>query len=291
MSFSRDLETGGHAGGLTLKARPKQWCVEGSSFEQQIKANIQEMQENVRYAGEQLDRSRKCCLSKRIGDNVDKSLERSQELAQETEQLFREWTVHLAGEPSVRHKKKFSYEKLQKAFQDEVGRLKDAGRRAIAVRQEAFNAEGRHTSASSIECLAMCGDQGSSMSDEEHCLLAPSEVAVIGEDVAIQNRMAIERQEGIKRIQSQVTEVNQMFRDLASMVSDQGQHFETIEQQAETASSNTKDVVKELKKTSERQRSHFERLCCMLLLAMLVLCFVLVENMPHLHGARSGKLR
>lgn len=280
MSFSRDLESGGHC--RSVRAQPKTWSVEGSSFEQQIRANIEGMQENVRLASEQIDRARKVCLSKRVGDSFDKSLERSQELAQETEQLFRDWTVHLAGEPTVRHKKKFSYEKLQKAFQDEVGRLKDAGRRAISVRQEALK--------NSQALEAMCGDQGSSLSeDEEHCLLAPSAISeVVGEGVTIHNRIAVEREEGIKRIQSQVTEVNQMFRDLASIVSEQGQQFDTIEQQAEAASSSTKLAVKELKKTSDKHRSHFERLCCMLLMAMLVLCFVLVSNMPHL---RSGGQR
>jgi len=273
-----------------MKARPTQWCTEGSSFEQQIRANIQDMQENVRLASEQLDRCRKSCLSKRIGDSFDKALDRSQDLAQETEQLFRDWTVHLAGEPTVRHKKKFSFEKLQKAFQDEVGRLKDTGRRAISVRQAAL----KSGSGSSMECLAVCGDQGSSMSDEEHCLLAPSsssEAATIGDDVALQSRMTMERAEGIKRIQSQVTEVNQMFRDLASIVSDQGQQFDTIEQQAESASSNTKSATKELKKTSDKQRSHFERLCCMLVLSMLVLCFVLVSNMPHLRSSARTEMR
>lgn len=248
------------------------------------------MQDNVRLATEQLERCRKSCLSKRIGDSVDKALEQGHDLTEVTEQLFRDWTVHLAGEPSVRFKSKFVYEKLHKALQDEAGRLKAVGRRTIAARQEALKAG----PGSSMECLPMCEDQGSSIDDEEHCLLAPtssSQVATIGDEVAIESRIAIERAEGIKRIQSQVTEVNQMFRDLASIASDQGQQLETIEQQTESAASNAKIATKELKKTYKRQRSHFEKLCCMLVLSMLVLCFVLVSNMPHLRSFSSGKLK
>jgi syntaxin 7 len=247
------------------------------------------MQENVRLANEHLDRCQRMSFSKRLGDSLEQSLDRSQTLAQEAEQLFRDWTVHLAGEPTARHKKKFSYDKLQKAFRDEVDRLKDVSRRAIAIRQASLKAEGRPSLATSIECLAMCEGQGSS--DEEHCLLAPSassEVATIDEDVALQNRISVEREEGIKRIQSQVKDVNQMFRDLASIVSDQGQQLETIEHQAESASSNTAQAVKELKKTSKRQRGQFERLCCMLLVAMLVLCFFIMQAMPHLQQSASS---
>lgn len=300
MSFG-DLESGG--GHAALKAR--QWSShsngssysEDSSFEQQIRANIQEMQESVRLVKEQLDRSRNSYVSKRMGDSFNESLDRGRELAQETEQLFRDWTVHLAGEPTARHKKKFSYEKLQKAFREEVQRLKDAGRRAIAVRQEALSAEGRYSGDISVECHGMCEDQGSSVSDEEHALLASSdisEVATVGEDVAIQNRIATERAEGIRRVQSQVADVNQMFRDLASIVNEQGQQFVTIETQAEVSSTNTKLATKELKKTADRQRSQYERLCCMLVSAMLVLCFVVVSHMPqhlqHLPSSHPGAL-
>ena len=58
---------------------------------------------------------------------------------------------------------------------------------------------------------------------------------------------------------SQVMEVNQMFRDLACIVTEQGAQFETIEQQALNSSANTKQAVKELKKAAERQRSQRER--------------------------------
>jgi len=278
MSFG-DLESG---------RRTKQWSGEESSFEHSIRANIQALQESIRCANSQLDLSQRSYASRRISNSFNASLEKGQELVEETEQLVRDWTVHLAGEPAVRHKKKLSYEKLQKAFREEVDNLKVAQRRAVTVRQEAEAAGGHHSAFASVECRGMCEDQVSSLSDEEHCLLATEEVDVVDQDVALQNRITQEREEGIKRIQSQVTEVSQMFRDLASIVSDQGHQFETIEQQAESASSNSMLAVKELKKSSDRKRSQSERLCCMLMTAMLVLCFVVATHMPHLHSSHSG---
>merc|ERR1719240_966364 len=96
----------------------------------------------------------------------------------------------------------------------------------------------------STECRPMCDDQNSSsvVDESEHGLLDDSEACrqAVQEDVTIRNRIAQEREEGIRRIQNQVSEVNQIFRDLASIVHDQGQQFETIEQQAESSASNTK---------------------------------------------------
>lgn len=275
MSF-RDLESGKDKPGHVSKTQPKQRKDEDSSFERHIKANIQEMQESVRLASEQLGRSQRTGLSKRMGESLDKSLERSRDLAQETEQLFRDWTVHLAGEPTERHRKKFSYDKLEKVFRDSVTELKDAGRQAIAAHQEALNAEGRRSGSGPVECRSMVEADG----DEEAGLLDDSAEPQT-QDLAIENRIAHEREEGIRRIQSQVSEVNQIFRDLASIVTEQGQQFETIEDQAESSATNTKATVKELKKTADRQRSQRERLFCMLAAAILVLCFVLL---PHLRG-------
>mmetsp|Transcript_20793 Transcript_20793/g.46888 ORF Transcript_20793/g.46888 Transcript_20793/m.46888 type:complete len:360 (-) Transcript_20793:51-1130(-) len=286
MSF-RDLEGGPKAGSHASKPQPKQRREEESSFERSIKANIQEMQDTVRKASEQLDHAQRSFLSRRLGEQLDNFLERSRELSQETELIFRDWTVHLAGEPSERHRKKFSMEKLQKAFEDEVSHLKEVARRAMAAQQEAVNAESRLNSASALECRAICGEQSSCTSgdDMENGLLDDSEGsqvrrASLQEDVTIRNRIAQEREEGIRRIQNQVSEVNQIFRDLASIVHDQGQQFESIETQAEQASTATKQAGQELRKAVDRQRGARERLCCMLTAAVVILCFVIL---PHMH--------
>lgn len=278
MSF-RDLESG-HK--VQRHSQPKQRRDEDSSYERSIKANIQEMQDSIRTAGDHLERAQRGCLSRRVGENLDKFLERSRDLSQETEQLFRDWTVHLAGEPTERHRKKFSYEKLQRAFEEEVGHLKEIAKKAVTAQQEALNAEG-----GGMECQPVCEEQDAQHGVEEEVgLLDDSVMPEVSqlqtqEDTAIRNRIAQEREEGIRRIQNQVSEVNQIFRDLASIVQEQGVQFETIEQQAESASTNTKQAVKELRKAVDRQRGTRERLCCMLAMAIMLLCFVLL---PHVHG-------
>lgn len=281
MSFG-DLD--GHKSRHASRAQPKQRKDEDSSFERHIKANIQEMQDSVRTASEQIERSQRTGLSKRMGESVDKSLERSRDLAQETEQLFRDWTVHLTGEPAERHRKKFSYEKLEKVFREEVSHLKDAGRQAIAAHQEALKAEEKRGEKGSFECRSVVEHESFTMNDEEQGLLDDFDSScstAISQDTAMENRLAHEREEGIKRIQGQVAEVNQIFRDLASIVTEQGQQFETIEQQAESASTETKQTVRELKKASDRHRSQRERMCCFLAAAILLLCLVLL---PHIRG-------
>mmetsp|Transcript_81209 Transcript_81209/g.181710 ORF Transcript_81209/g.181710 Transcript_81209/m.181710 type:complete len:350 (-) Transcript_81209:7-1056(-) len=295
MSF-RDLDNGPKGGGHASKQQPKQRRDEDSSFERSIKANIQEMQDSVRKASEKLEHAQRSFLSKRMGESLDKFLEQSRVLSQETEQLFRDWTVHLAGEPTERHRKKFSYEKLQKAFEEEVGHLKDVARRAVAAQQEALGANSVNGS-NAMECHSMCDEQGSSeIDDVEHGLLDDSvpqqacHLTTYQEDSSIRNRIAHEREEGIKRIQSQVSEVNQIIKDLASIVVDQGSQIDSIENQAESSSTNTKQAVQELKKAVDRQRGTREKLCCMLTAAVVVLCFVILPQMHMLQFQRGANI-
>lgn len=278
MSF-QDLESGPRAGGHASKQQPKQRRDEESPFEKSIKTNIREMQDCIRKASDQLEQTQRRVISSRMSESFQTQLERCNDLSQKTDQLFRDWTVQLAGEPWEKHRKKFSYEKLQKAFEDEVAHLKDLGRRAVQVEQQAKSAA-EH--ALPMECHAMCEDQGvSSACDDDSSigLLDDSASASrVQEDAGLRLRVAEERAEGIRRIQSQVAEVNQIFHDLASIVQDQGQQFESIEQQAESAVISTKQAGQELKKAVDRQRSTRERLCCMMAAALVVLCLVVL---PH----------
>lgn len=289
MSF-RDLD--GSKGRHTSKQQPKQRRPdEDSSFERAIRTSVQELQDVVHKAGSQLEQApRGRRPSRRAAEALERQLERAEALSEETSRQFRDWTVHLAGEPAERHRKKFSFEKLQKAFDEEVAHLKDASRRAAIARQEALMAPGGCNSPGSArECHAMVDEQDALVGEDgdmESGLLDDTNIQVLTreeEDSTLRIRAVVaqEREDGIRRIQNQVSEVNQMFRDLASIVSEQGQQFESIERQAEIASVNTKQAVSELRKAVDRQRGTRERLCCMLAVAVFLLCFIIL---PHLHS-------
>ncbi|CAK9006952.1 unnamed protein product [Durusdinium trenchii] len=263
--------------GLAARRREEPRNEGETSFEQSIKANIQEIQDLLHRANEQLEQSQRSYLSKRNTESLEGFLERSQQLSQETERLFRDWTVHLAGEPGERHRKKFSYEKLQRAFEQEVSHVKDVARKTVAAK-EAQAVSSRQLRPK--EFRPVCDEQSESLlcpeTDVEHGL----HEEVQCQDAVIRSRIAQEREEGIRRIQSQVHEVNQIFRDLASIVHEQGNDIESIEHTADTAARETKQAASELRKAADRQRGSRERLCCMLT-AAVVLLFLIV--LPHMH--------
>jgi hypothetical protein len=251
MSF-QDLEAGSHRTNGACKMQPKQSRHEDSPCEQHIKVNILKMQESVRFSNEQLERIERTQFSKRMSDSLNKSLERSQQLAIETEQIFRDWTVQLAGEPRVRHIKKFVYEKLERSFKEECANVNDASRRAMVAHKNAMKAE--VPSSSGYQWLA----------DEEHCLLAGSEKDLfksLREDskdtVAISTLQHDDNIEEIKRQQ------RLLFKPQDNLLP-----------------VSTKLTGVELNETAKRRLSQFERLCCGCALVALMIYLMVMHHIP-----------
>jgi len=272
MSFASGPKSGGHGHG---QQQPKQRRDQDTPIEKNIKASIQDMHRNVQEADEQIDLTRKGHLSKRTSEALEKGLEKGRQLATEIEELFREWTVQLTGEPGERHRKRFSYDKLQKAFEEEVALLKDVARRAVLAQQEALSTAAGSTSRAGLETEGSGQDCEAGLLDDSGSF--PMQTTHY-EDLNMTNRVAQEREEGIKRIQGQVSEVNQIFRDLASLVVEQGQHFQTIEQQSEDASTSTREAVKELKKAARNTGPVSGKVLCCCALAFVLLCWLLVPR-------------
>jgi t-SNARE complex subunit (syntaxin) len=276
MSFERSLDKIPLGVGI---GPPKHRREDDGSFEKRIKASIEKMQGCRRRALSSMDRGSRGLMSRRIEETLDQSIAEHSTLAKEMEQAFRDWTIHLAGEPSERHRKKFSYEKLQRAYDEECREM-----RAVAKRvQDLLSAAVPPGTA--VECQSMCENEerasllesSGDMSDAD----IPSESETEDDFLPrkdpihqIQTNIVLERDEGIKRIQNQVNEVNQIFRDLGQMVEEQGTHLETIESAAEATSHSISSAVVETKQMGKRQQARGSCLCCVFTVAFLILAII-----------------
>eukprot|EP00397_Hematodinium_sp_SG-2012_P027454 GEMP01028850.1.p1 GENE.GEMP01028850.1~~GEMP01028850.1.p1 ORF type:complete len:345 (+),score=62.05 GEMP01028850.1:112-1146(+) len=248
----------------TRLRQPKQKHQEDGCYEKQIKNLIQKLQAENRAIKEDLSRSKSC---KRKIAVLEEFIHRTHGLAQSTEALFRDWQVFLAGEPHERHRKKFSIEKLRRAFDDEVRHLKDLASTTLLLQEELI----KQPEPEAVEIQNVCDDD----MDEEAGLLSSQ----------LESRMLEDRTMGIRRIQGQVSDVNQIFKDLASIVQDQGEVLDSIENEASASAEQTKRGVQEIKKAHDRQRASRERVCCLL---MMVVLFFTILAITHHGWSRPG---
>jgi len=90
-----------------------------------------------------------------------------------------------------------------------------------------------------------------------------------------------EREQQIRKIESDIVEVNQIFKDLATMVHDQGEVIDSIEANVETASIEVQRGAQELQKAREYQsrarRKKFMLLALLLIILLIIVIIISVE--------------
>lgn len=85
-----------------------------------------------------------------------------------------------------------------------------------------------------------------------------------------------ERDGNVRRIESDVIEVNQIFKELATMVRDQGETIDTIESSIFRANSQVQQGAQEISKAREYQEKARRRKCLLFGILFVVLLIVML---------------
>ncbi|KAL2965852.1 hypothetical protein AAZX31_16G084800 [Glycine max] len=102
-------------------------------------------------------------------------------------------------------------------------------------------------------------DVGSDKSPEQRALLVESrrqEVLFLDNEIAFNEAIIEEREQGIQEIQQQIGEVNEIFKDLAVLVHEQGAMIDDIGSNIENSHAATAQAKSQLSKASKTQRSN-----------------------------------
>jgi len=109
--------------------------------------------------------------------------------------------------------------------------------------------------------------------DETQALLdqqKKQQYLVVDNQREFNDMMIRQRDEGIRDIEAALSDVNDIFRDLATLVVEQGTLIDNIESNIEQANAKTIKGVQELKVASNEQRKARTKMCCIALIVVLV---------------------
>lgn len=95
-------------------------------------------------------------------------------------------------------------------------------------------------------------------------------------EVEFQESLIIEREEEIRGIEQGITELNEIFRDLGTMVSQQGEMIDDIEVYVGNTATSTKAADQELTQAARYQKGARNKACCLLLILSIILTVVLL---------------
>ncbi|RYR63878.1 hypothetical protein Ahy_A04g021635 isoform A [Arachis hypogaea] len=102
------------------------------------------------------------------------------------------------------------------------------------------------------------------------------EVLFLDNEIAFNEAIIEEREQGIQEIQQQIGEVNEIFKDLAVLVHEQGAMIDDIGSNIEHSHATTAQARSQLAKASKTQRSNSSLTCLLLVIFGIVLLIVIV---------------
>lgn len=95
-------------------------------------------------------------------------------------------------------------------------------------------------------------------------------------EVDFQESLIIERETEIRNIEQSVGELNELFRDVAHIVTEQGGQLDIISENVQNVTQDTRGANVELRSASRYQKNARNRACCLfVILAVILLIIVL----------------
>lgn len=96
------------------------------------------------------------------------------------------------------------------------------------------------------------------------------------DEVDFQENLIIEREDEIRQIEQSVGELNELFRDVAHIIREQGDVLDTIDVNVENTLTDTRGADVELRSASRYQKAARNKACCLLLVLAIVLVIVVL---------------
>lgn len=96
------------------------------------------------------------------------------------------------------------------------------------------------------------------------------------DEVDFQDSLIVERETEIRNIEQGVTELNELFRDVAHIVSEQGQQLDIIADNVENVRTDTRGADVELRSAARYQKNARSKACCLLLILAVILTIVVL---------------
>lgn len=95
-------------------------------------------------------------------------------------------------------------------------------------------------------------------------------------EVDYQENLIIEREGEIRQIEQSVGELNELFRDVAHIVREQGDMIDAIDVNVENTLTDTRGADVELRSASRYQKAARNKACCLLVILAIVLLIVIL---------------
>jgi len=199
--------------------------------------------------------------------------ERVQDLLEESKETFKdvgEGVKHLQSWEDVSPSQKYTQQKVSREFQACLTEFQTTQRLALEKQRQSAS-----TARAALSSSQATPQDESSPSQQQVQTFETLRLANQSE-VEFQDSLIVEREAEIRNIEAGVSELNELFRDVAHIVSEQGDSLDTIAANVENTYTSTQGADRELRSAARYQKNARTKACCLLLILAVVLTIVLL---------------
>ncbi|KAK2763979.1 hypothetical protein FQN54_009598 [Arachnomyces sp. PD_36] len=205
--------------------------------------------------------------------DTERVRERVHDLLQETRDGFRdvgEGIKKVQMWEDVNPSQKWTQQKLSSEFKFTLDEFQTVQRRALEKQ--------RASATAARTALDEAGEPTSPTQDHQQQQQQLQEQPQLASqyEVDFQDSLIIERETEIRNIEQSVGELNELFRDVAHIVQEQGGQLELISENVENTRNDTRGADTELRSASKYQKKARNKACCLLVILAIVLVIIIL---------------
>ncbi|KAM0246598.1 hypothetical protein ACHAQJ_010159 [Trichoderma viride] len=224
---------------------------------QSLLGNNRKLANDVNVLGTKKDTPR---LRERVHDTMEKSREVCKEIGDGVKKL-QTWD-------DLTKQQKYEQTKISSDFQTAIQEFQGLQRRALEKERASVTAA-REAQASEITGAG--GEEQLQLQQQQQLSqLAPQD------EVDFQEALIVEREEEIRNIEQGVGDLNVLFKQVAQIVTEQGQQLITISDTVENIHESTRGADVETRQAARYQKAARNKGCCLLLILAVILTIVLL---------------
>lgn len=235
----------------------------------QIKTNIS----NIIVGANSLEK-----LMKMIGTERDsvESRDKIHEVSTKTNKIVQETSRQMKTISSMTgldRQQKFQVDRLKNDFQEAVQRFTSLQKRAAEQVKKTFKLSSQKPKPkSSGGWMDDDDDEVKFLEQERKREEQQIQDQIIEDDLTLIR----DREERIRQLESDILDVNEIFKDLATMVNEQGETIDSIEGNVDKAYTNVETGTSQLAKAAEYQKKSRKKMCILLVILVIIAAVVTI---------------
>ena len=165
---------------------------------------------------------------------------------------------------------KYTQNKLNTEFKASLTEFQGLQRQALEKQRASASAQRAALDQEGVSSPSQEGGQSQQQLQQQQAALADQS------EVDFQESLIIERESEIRNIEQSVGELNELFRDVAHMVHEQGTNLDIISENVTQTRDDTRNADQQLRTASRHQKSARGKACCLLIILVVVLAVVIL---------------